>query len=305
MNAIRRQPWLADELALFRAQMRERRTTRKALGEDPVLVYQMGKVASQTVVHTLLAVGSFRRPILHVHYLRLERLRQIISIFRSARRSTRGTSIPIGRITPSFAWRGLEVARAMARRQGDQWTVITLVRDPVARDISAFFQNLRGVLGFDLRKWLGRASPEAIVEEIRPTFDRYFIDSAIDPVVNAGLSWFDDELKSVLDVDVYESPFPHELGYQILQEKRARVLVLRAEDLNRVGPTALTGFLDHEVAQLVHANVAESRAYKEVSQAFKRLEFPGHYLDRCYGSKLARHFYTPAEIEAFRAQWRT
>jgi hypothetical protein len=51
-------------------------------------------------------------------------------------------------------------------------------------------------------------------------------------------------------------------------------------------------------------NASADEPYAEAwSHFIDRIRIPDAYLDVMYGSRLARHFYTASEIEAFRARW--
>ena len=55
---------------------------------------------------------------------------------------------------------------------------------------------------------------------------------------------------------------------------------------------------------LVESNTADDKSYADLYAAFRReLTLPEPYLDRVYGSRFARHFYTPDELAAFRRKW--
>jgi hypothetical protein len=266
------------------------------------LLYQIGKVGSQTVHRTLGSIDSFDRPVIHLHSLRVPLLKDVLAFRRLAARQA-GAAGLAGPPQPRFARQGLEVARAIARDPQRSWTVVTLVRDPVARDVSSFFQNLRSIAPFDLERRRRTTSPAAIAEELWPRFAATYIEREENPAVMAGYDWFDDELKAVLGVDVYSSPFPHDLGYQVVTGSKARVLLIRVEDLDRVGLDALEEFLGIRFPRLVVANTVEEKAVGELSSAFKELPFPRDYLDRAYGSRLARHFYTTDELIRFSSRW--
>ena len=54
----------------------------------------------------------------------------------------------------------------------------------------------------------------------------------------------------------------------------------------------------------MESNTAEDKSYADLYKAFRReLRLPDAYLDRVYGSRSAHHFYSPAELVAFRRKW--
>jgi hypothetical protein len=185
------------------------------------------------------------------------------------------------------------------------WNVVTLVRDPVRRDVSSFFQNLE--LMFDV--WPADELRSRSAEDVAASLVELFLDTYVrsnsprefdaDP-----LTWFDTELKQVFGVDVFAKPFPVSRGYDRYSSANARVLLLRLEDLDRVARTAFAEFLGATVEKVVQSNDAADKVYSAVYSRFKSLlELPSEYLDRMYCSSYSKHFYSEQELAGFRSRW--
>ncbi|MGH0033152.1 MAG: putative capsular polysaccharide synthesis family protein, partial [Myxococcota bacterium] len=116
--------------------------------------------------------------------------------------------------------------------------------------------------------------------------------------------WFDRELRTTLGIDVFDEPFDRERGWQILHARRADLLLLRTEDLDRtlpVGFAELTGTALPDVArENVRAETFDGRAYAEI---WRRFRLPRDVVRRIYGGRLTRHFYGKDRIERFTARW--
>ena len=251
-------------------------------GTRPVLVYSLAKVGTQSLRHVIEAkVG---RPVVHCHYIATE---------PNWTESLRGRESEPAPLYPSDVWRGDYLRRRLARDQTGRWDVVCGVRDPLAKQVSAVFQinDLFAHLETD----------DTDDDKIRTTLDlphREVVHGDI------GLDWFDVELGAVTGIDVYAEPFPHEAGYQVYENDRFRILLIRFEDLNRVGPSALSAFFDADIEELPRSNAAGDKDYRDLYRAFQdRTTMPPEVLDVTYGSRLAQHFYTPAELAEFRARW--
>ncbi len=88
-----------------------------------------------------------------------------------------------------------------------EWKIITLVRDPIARNISSFFEeNMMGLYDphFYERYRQGQAQ---ISDFIQTFFDKY--------PHYLPLRWFDLEIKAVFNIDVFQDPFDFERQYQM------------------------------------------------------------------------------------------
>lgn len=245
-------------------------------GPSPILIYQMGKVGSSTVERSLKGIG---RPVVHIHHLN-PRTRAAV------RRQHEEKGLP----TPAHYRAADAVLRDL--EQGRQLDVVTLVREPVSRNISAFFQNIR-VFGHDPE----RLGPERVAELTEQFIERY--------AHHVPLRWFDDELREMLGIDVYARPFPRSRGHTTLESPRARVLILKSELPDPAKAEALATFLGlASPPPIRRANVGAEKGYREVYAAFlDAIRLPADYLDRMYHSRYARHFYDEQELRAFRQRW--
>src|SRR5882672_2811024 len=95
----------------------------------PVIVYQMAKVGSSTIASALRRAGL---PVFQVHRMRAEHLAQL-----RARRHALGWSVPP---VPPHDLVGLLLNERLLSK-GGRAKVITLVRDPIARNLSSYFEH--------------------------------------------------------------------------------------------------------------------------------------------------------------------
>jgi hypothetical protein len=253
-----------------------------------VLVYQMGKVGSASVMH---ALKSEAVPAFHVHNLAPDQLARSGELHRRA----------YGRFDMSYTW---YVGCALSRRiqaaaPGRQFRVITLVRDPIAREVSGIFQ-VPELYGSDLVDAERCFDVERVLARLHVRFCE-------EPENGCGytFAWFDRELRAVLGVDVLGSPFPRERGYTVLEGMRAAVLVLRTEDLDRTLAPGMRELLGLEkCVPAPRANVRDEddagAAYREVRA---RLRLPRDVVRKIYAHPFVRHFYPDAMIERFAARW--
>ncbi len=94
--------------------------------------------------------------------------------------------------------------------------IISFIRDPVTRQISAMWQNF----------WnMERYSDEAEFTEIE---NYYFEKGNIEKIFN----WFEWEVKNVLKIDVLAHPFDQEKGYSIIKQENIEFLIMRTDKLN-------------------------------------------------------------------------
>jgi hypothetical protein len=184
-----------------------------------------------------------------------------------------------------------------------------LVRDPVARNLSTFFQQVKvepiAPDGGPPTEWKLTSSFfdfELVLRnnDTQALTDLFFERGRHDfPPL-----WIDREIKGVLGIDVYATDFPRNQGYAIYHSQKADLLLVRLEDLNRCAAQAFQEFLDLAQFSVVSANVGELKGYASFYRALKSsIVFPTSYLDRMYSSDFAKHFYSEAERQAFEARW--
>ena len=254
------------------------------LTDLPVLIFQMGKVGSTTIAASLENHGI---PARHMHTLSWAGIQHAENLFRSGP----------DKALPSWIrhYRGI---RTHIDRLGSraQWKIITLVRDPFRRYLSDLFQNLDRFLP-GLEK--AAADPLAI---LRKHIENYLMrfDEKSDPAC----CWFDKELQGVFGVDLLACPFNTAKGYQRYQTKHADILMIRLEDLDSCAAEAMADFLAIDTFQLADSNVSATKPYAALYRRLHdELRFERSLLDRFYSSRVAQHFYTASEIEAFKAKW--
>ncbi|MEJ2033787.1 MAG: putative capsular polysaccharide synthesis family protein [Deltaproteobacteria bacterium] len=253
---------------------------------QPILIYQMGKVGSSTVYHSLKA-ERLANPLFHVHFLSRD-----LPYYKKLH--IRAGIIPV----PYHLELGLALRNQwIIKSAGKKFKVITMVRDPVARQISDIFQNPE-FMGADMRGAKRNIDPDIAIPLIK---DKLYRIASYQYVFH----WFDREIKAVFGLDVFGEPFDMDSGWKIYRNDHADVLVLRVEDLDRAGPIAISNFLDlPEKLNLINSNV---RANTEESITYRFIKnmtnLPASVCEQIYSSTFVRHFYNDRQIEKMISRW--
>lgn len=239
---------------------------------QPILVFQMGKVGSSSVARVLeeLEYG----PILHVHALSQTGIDHAVSL----QRKSISPGLPQHLVLSRALRRNLDAIQRPVR-------IITLTREPISRVVSFVFQDWKKKLPeMDAS---GSVDPGLVRERIIKILSGHNGNS--DP----GL-WFEQELKGCFGIDVFSRPYDFDRGYAIYENDRAKVLLIRLEDLNRSMGSALSTFLGRDLHDVdsAGANLGEDKRYAAaLAEAKETLDVPDDVLAKVVGTRYFKHFY--------------
>ena len=180
--------------------------------------------------------------------------------------------------------------------------VVCPFREPVGRNVSAFF--------FNWRNWFSS------VDEMRALSIKSLTDRFLErPIHDDVLTWFDEELGNGLGVDAYAQPFPLGAGWMIAEgggvasdvagrTSRVRVLLFRHDFSDRRKADLISWFLGVERFEIPRLHVGDEAEYGDVYKAFQReATLPEAYVERMLSSAYATHFFDEIEREAIRERW--
>lgn len=218
-----------------------------------VVVHQMGKVGSTSVFHALQRCEGIE--VFQTHVLTGTRQLQL-------RHEIHG-----------------EIIRKALREADRPLRFISGVRDPMARNISAFFQNLpRTVTTFEQARDRFLASEEHLVTR----------------------DWFDQQVKTPLGIDVFEKPANFDDGAFLAADN---FLIYRVEDRQAHREQAIARYLGLDDFSLVSANVGKRKSYAALYREFKtRFQPTKAFVEATYATTYVRRFY-PESWSEMRAYW--
>lgn len=194
----------------------------------------------------------------------------------------------------------------------EEFVIISLVRDLMARNISSIFQSMNFK-----EEWRNHFYIASVADlkkmpyeqqELEITKQLYKLNTS-----NLTTGWYDTLLSSHfyypdIDkylIDVYAKPFNQEQGFQTYESKTPRVqmIILRLEDLNARGKE-LGEFLGIEDFHPAWGNAPEGKWYEPIYKQFKSRYRPTEQeLKTIYGSRFMRYFYSPEQINSMIAKW--
>jgi len=173
--------------------------------------------------------------------------------------------------------------------------VITSIRDPFSRNMSAFFDNFERDVGIPFNQstfGLNELKDKFLSCNTGGNYHFWILD------------WFEDHINNHFGIDVYSKLFPKN-GYCHYTNKNIELLVIKLEIPNEMKEKAIKEVIGLKSFQLnVKANIGKQKEYAEVYRDFKsKMKFPNDYLEKITKSKFLNHFYSKDEINAMIKRW--
>jgi hypothetical protein len=236
----------------------------------PVVILTPGKVGSSSVYYTLREKLK-KNNIFHIHFLSKEGIKRAKQIHLNSDRK----SLPLHLITSELLFDKL-------KKYDKQVKVITIIREPISRTVSSFFQNL------DFYKDSIEDSKLALNESKAVNLiEKKISNSVLD--IN---KWLNSEIKENFNIDIYNKKFPKE-KYVIFKNQKVDLLLLKMEDLDDVFTNSTKDFFDiKEGIILENHNVGEKKYYSRQYQKLKnKINIDETILKKIKSSKYYTHFY--------------
>jgi hypothetical protein len=168
--------------------------------------------------------------------------------------------------------------------------IITLTREPVARDISGIFQAWKHI--FD-------------VDDINKVPSKDILKYLHENNFGYAQNWFETDFYEFTGLNLFNSTFNKDKGFQIYKTDKADVLVIQLERLNStLFNEAMNSFFGKGKYFLKNENITSNRETatlnKTVKQQFRLSE---ERLNSIYDSRYMKTFYNASQIDSFKKQW--
>ena len=232
-----------------------------------IVVHSMGKVGSSTLYAPLRDIAGDRA--FHTHQFNEKTLDHFISNV---------SGVSAGHIRDSLRFLELLPAASSVK-------LIIPVREPMSRNVSAFFENLE------------RYGIQHDSTDVRAAIDTFLRRYPHQVPVN----WFNLQVKLPLGIDALQAA--PGIPYRFLGTP-FELLNVRVEDADQTIERQLNEFLDTTNLKLKQANVGDQKPYAALYAAFRR-EFqpPKALVDTLYEADYVRALYSTDEIREMRSRW--
>ena len=242
---------------------------------NSVLVYQPGKVGSRTVFTSISQAGVLCR---HVHFL--------------------GDLYYVECLNQSEAYTFVKTYQELVKK-AKRIKVITLVREPISRDYSSWFQQINSV------SYRLFSPGDRFAESISKVVKESSISCSNNTNYGDQFDWFDRELKAVFGVDIFNYPFDKGKGYSLIKQGNIEILVIKLEKLNNL-EQVIGKYVGAPGFKLISANEANDKIYKYLyKNVLDSIKIPPELVTLYYeNNPRMDHFYTQKEKAAFLKKWK-
>jgi hypothetical protein len=169
--------------------------------------------------------------------------------------------------------------------------IITLIREPISRNVSAFFENFKRETGKEFKQ------SNFTVNELKHLFLENFNH-------NVPLFWIDNNIKKYFKIDVYTEKFS-DGGYQFYKLDNIELLLMKHDLADNTKEQLIKSYLNIKEFKLINKNIGNNKTYGFSYTAFKKnVKLPDDYLNKMRKSKYFNHFYSKEEIDDVISKWK-
>jgi SAM-dependent methyltransferase len=237
-----------------------------------VLIYQMGKVGSSTYKALLKKNNNYQ--VYHLHRMNYSSNEVMIENY-----------INNGNVKLAIQEREWKEIANYILTKKPLLNVVTAVREPIARNISAYFQNLSES---DFAK-----DTDGLIHSFLNNYPH-----------TVPVNWFNEQFKKVFDIDIFDYPFNKNRGWDEIMKDNLNILTLTIETDDAEKINAFNRFFGLNVTSIPRANVANSKEYAvEYRKFIDTIMLKQDYIQRLLDTDIVRHFYKKSQIEQFYSKW--
>ncbi len=249
----------------------------KAQKKDPVLILTMAKVGSSSIYQSLKKQSNI--PCFHIHSLNKEEEIQAKAICKEK-------GVYPGSRSPIF------ILHEQLLEKQRPYKVISLVRNPIERNISAFFEAFEIHMGISAHRFKGT------LQEIEDAFHEKLNHSYCK-------DWFDTQFIDGVGLNIYAFDFPKVQGYKSIKSNQTNVLVLKSDLDDNLKANLVGDFCGIKNFTIKNVNITDAKKEAHLYAEFKSyIRFSKPYLESQLESKYMNHFFTEDEKAVIYRKWK-
>jgi len=251
--------------------------TLKFSREVPILVFTMAKVGSLSVYQSLKMCST--APVFHIHTL------DETEIVNGIQKCYAHGVFPDSRSPVSLLNKSVI-------QKGRPFKVISLFRNPIERNISAFFDAFEIHMGMSASRYQGNIQT---------------LEDAFYTKVNQqyAIHWYDRHFKNGIGVDVFDIPFDTQKKYKILKNDQCEILLMDSRLTDENKETVIADFCNLKTFELKNVNVTAQLKHAGLYKRFKsHIRFRESYLSEQLDSRYFNHFFSGDDKQKLIEIWK-
>jgi hypothetical protein len=258
----------------------------EALDRPPIVVFSWSKTASSTAYETLVRSHP-RRPVYHLHGLD-DDVEE-----RQARHARAGTSLGIA----PEGLRAVARLRPMAKAKDREMALVTLVREPIARSVSSFFQRH---YASPVDMTAADPSPDDVAATVAE------LHELLPEMITSNDVWFDRQMVGVFDVDLFDAPFDPKAGFAHYRHGPVAQAVIRSDRFDELYRPAIEPIIGHGLGSVRHANVGRAKQYRAHRRAtMQAFRLTTDEIDLALSTRVLQHYFSADERDELVRTWRS
>lgn len=235
----------------------------KALDDNCVMVYQRGKVGSLSICNSLDRCNILNSHLHKLNFLKPGRYLDYRLPYSDDCGFLNGNTDFIKNL----------IERIQKKKSN---IVISGVRKPIQRDFADFFQALT----FPFEPLCIAADELRFNDALLRYMDACYSFNEFD--------WYNEEIKEVFGIDVYDYSFDKESGFQVIEKGNTRLFLYRLENLSSL-ESELKLFVGDEQFSLINANCSYQKGYYFLYKQLRESNIIES--ERYEGNEMFCHFY--------------
>lgn len=180
------------------------------------------------------------------------------------------------------------------QKRNEKVKIITMVREPIARDISEYFTYYCD----------DYILTDGVQADTYQGVEKLMMELAGIGSCGFQFEWFDRELRDFTGIDIFQYPFDREAGFSIIREGNMEILVLKMEAIDS-NKEIIAEFIGNQTFNVISENLGSQKPNRYIYKELKRnLCVPCEVWERYYmNNQRMDHFYTEREKADFKKQY--
>lgn len=251
--------------------------------QPPIIILTPGKVGSSSIYYAFKKF--FPNHVYHIHRLSRNGINKSMLYHKNSDRR----SIPLHLITADL------LERRLIKYKG-RISIISIQREPIAREISSFMQNIEFY-----KNSIENKDMSINIEKAQSILTNNLADSTS----RRSTDWIDDEIGKNLGIDIYKDPFNQKKQFKIYENNRYSLLIMKMETMESVFSQAISEFLKicFDI-ELKNKNIGAKKYYaSDYKEIINSIEINKSVIDDIYNYKFVKYFYSDKELLYFKKKW--